>query len=309
MRRRAKTARQPSEQDIEARLQQVDPRWVRAVVWFFTPVLRWYYRVEVEGLENIDERDGCALFVANHNAGYVLDILALAYAVKPWLRTDRVIVGLGRGGPVDAPVFKQIISRMGGIPDGVMSARYALRRNCWVLACPGGVRGVIRPIWKRNSVYFDWQRAYVRVAQAENCPIYPIAISGSHETVPILWNSRKLWRLIPGVQRVVPGAGTYPITLNHVLNLAIFLALPISHGVIAWTLFLLLNIYVDMAFFWPWLPAKIRVRFGKPLRVATDVTTEGQLRKVEEGHRSVVTALEGMLAQIHSERPWPKFLV
>jgi 1-acyl-sn-glycerol-3-phosphate acyltransferase len=294
---------------MEHRLQQVDTRWVRVVVWIFTPFLRWYYRVEAQGLENIEKSPGGALFVANHNAGYVLDILALAYIVKPWRHTERKIVGMGRGGPVDAPIFKQIIRKMGCIPDGARLARDALRSNCWVLVCPGGVRGVIRPIWKRNTVCFDWQRSYVRLAQAEGCPIYPVAISGSHETVPVLCASRTLWKIIPGVRWVVPGAGAFPITLNHVVNLAVFLALPIAHGSLAWAVFVLLNLYVDAVFFWPWLPAKIRVRFGPPIRVLPDTAPGNRSPRIEEGHRNVVAAVEGMLMEIHNKRPWPKFLV
>ncbi len=95
---------------MEHRLQQVDTRWVRVVVWIFTPFLRWYYRVEAEGLENIEKSPGGALFVANHNAGYVLDILALAYIVKPWRHTERKIVGMGRGGPHPAQAASRLFA-------------------------------------------------------------------------------------------------------------------------------------------------------------------------------------------------------
>src|SRR5262249_12143691 len=156
-------------------LDQIDLRWTWAVVRLFTPFLRWYYRVEVKGLENLAGQLGSALFVANHNAGYVLDILAILYALKPWQRHDLKMVGMGRGGPVDAAILKQIIQKIGGIPDSTENARFALRQKCWVLVCPGGVRGVIRPIWMRNRISFDWQRGYVRLAQSEGSPLFPVA--------------------------------------------------------------------------------------------------------------------------------------
>lgn len=168
---------------------------------------------------------------------------------------------------------------------------------------------MVRPIWMRNRVFFDWQRSYVKVAQQTHCPIVPVAISGSHETVPILWSSRFLWRWIPSVRSVVPGAGRFPITLDHFLNLAVFLLLPIRHGLLAWLLFAILNLYVDAVFFWPWLPAKIRVSFGDPISVADGATPELSRAAVESAHRSVVNTLESMLADIHRRRPWPRFLV
>ena len=67
----------------------------------------------------------------------------------------------------------------------------------------------------------------------------------------------------------------------------VFLLLPVSHGVIAWAMFLVLNLYVDAVFFWPWLPAKIRVAFGEPIFVNSGAAEEQRRKDLEEGHRRI----------------------
>jgi 1-acyl-sn-glycerol-3-phosphate acyltransferase len=286
-----------------------DPSLLRAFDRVAGPWLRGWHRIEAEGAEKLAAAPASSILVFNHNAGFALDLFAMNHVLRPWTWDGVRLFALGRGAHFQTPGLRTLIARVGGVPSSTAVAGEILRDGGRILLSPGGEREIFRPVWERNRVRFGWQRDYVRLAQTHRVPIYPIAISGSHEAVPILGGSRFLWRWLPGYRRMYTGATCFPFTLYHLVYLVLFLLTPWSRSVPAWAAFLVGSLYLDLLTFLPWLPAKLRVRVGDPIRVPAGGTPGEAREAVEAGHRRVVGALEGMLADIHRRRPWPRFLV
>lgn len=305
---------QPARRDAEPSVDHLgtpsgDPTLLRRVDRLTGAWLRLYHRLEADGTEKLAHAPRSAILVFNHSAGFLIDTFAMLHVLAPWAWDGIPFVAPGRGAHFETPVLREFLARMGGLPSSVGLADEVLRGGGRLLLAPGGEREIFRPVWERNRVRFGWQRDYVRLAQTHSVPIYPIAISGSHEAVPIVGGSRLLWQWLPGYRRLYAGATRFPFTLYHIVGLVLLLFSPWARSPLAWLAFLFASVYLDLLFFFPWIPAKVRVRVGDPIRVPAGGDPQAARQAVEAGHRQVVGALEGMLADIHRRRPWPRFVL
>jgi hypothetical protein len=101
---------------------------------------------------------------------------------------------------------------------------------------------------------------------------------------------------------------SFPITLNHFINLGLFLLTPWAASPLGWALFLFVNIYVDWAFCYPIFPFQLRIKVGAPIAVP-DLSTENvapleRQRIYRTLHAQVVTEVDRMLEELDEGRPW-----
>ncbi|HEY2770265.1 MAG TPA: lysophospholipid acyltransferase family protein [Solirubrobacteraceae bacterium] len=189
----------------------------------------YWFRVEVEGIENVPDRTG-AVLAANHAGALPSDGLMVVKAVREshpsrrsvHVTTDRVFRSV--------PGVGMVATKLGAVADHPANLqRLLFDESQLALVFPEGRSGPRKPINERYRLRrFD--PGFVRAAGQAGAPIVPVAVVGSEESVPVLA------RLRPGAR--LPGPG--PLRrLGRTLGLPVVPAVP--------------------------LPAKYRIRFLEPV--------------------------------------------
>lgn len=141
-------------------------------------VMRKYFRLEVEGAENIPRR-GSAIIAPNHSGYSGFDALLLAKSVhREALRV-----------PIVLTHHMWFLTKTTSIPAqkmGFTEATYdngiaALEKNHAVILFPEGEKGNFKPTSKMYQLQ-DFKRGLVRMALETQSPIVPTLIIGAEET-------------------------------------------------------------------------------------------------------------------------------
>jgi 1-acyl-sn-glycerol-3-phosphate acyltransferase len=175
----------------------------------------------------------------------------------------------------------------------------------------------MRPLWcgwiGSRRVLTD-QLYHIAVACEEGRPIYPVAISGSYEMSPVLWESTRLvrWSGLVTIFRKDEYWPSVPITVNHFVNLAIFAMSPWSGSPLAWGIFALLNVYAEPLYSYPLFPFSLHIRVGAPIvapKLDSAVPLHRRTEILQRIHREVETQLAEMLLALENERPWKRLVL
>ncbi len=172
-------------------------------LWFY----RHYWRVEVEGVENVPAC-GRALLVANHAGiipydGAMIRTAILAEHPKP--RHARMLV-------VDwafaLPYASMLLTKTGNVLAHPDNAATLLERDELVGVFPEGVKGAAKRYRNRYRVQRLGRGGFVQVALRTGAPIVPVAVVGSEEVHPVIMEARPIARLfrLP----TVPITPTFP---------------------------------------------------------------------------------------------------
>jgi 1-acyl-sn-glycerol-3-phosphate acyltransferase len=285
-------------------------------------LLESVFRLEVQGLDHL-RLESPGILAGNHNWGLwgITEVLGISYAW--YLRQSEPPDLIGQGGPElqKIPVLRTLVRRAGVVVASMPGMLGPLRDGRWILIQPGAVVDQGRPIWQRRRSRMkkvSWlgpervltdQLAYIAAAAEGGYPIYPVAWSGTHELAPILWESTRLLRWT-GTQRLrrEENLPSFPITLNHFINLGLFLATPLRHSALGWVGFALLNIYFDPAFSYPIFPFRLRIKIGAPIQVPNlsgkRLPLAERQRLYREIHQRVTQSVDAMLVELDEGRPW-----
>ncbi len=209
-----------------------DPEFTERVqgiaLWFY----RNYWRVEVDGIRNVPSH-GRALLVANHAGIVPYDgamIRTAIIAEHPQPRHARILV-------VDwafaMPFTSLLLTRTGNVLAHPDNATALLERDELVGVFPEGVKGAAKRYRDRYRVQRMGRGGFVQVALRTGSPIIPVAVVGSEEIHPVLFDLQPLARLF-GLP-AVPLTPTFP--------------------------------WLGLAGLLP-LPSKWFIAFGKPIEVA-----------------------------------------
>jgi 1-acyl-sn-glycerol-3-phosphate acyltransferase len=207
------TTPEPAEPpDGELRRGDVDP-WgrserVRALArTLYDPLYRYWFRAEWEGLENIPT-DGGALIVANHAAAIPSDAPVIMHGIEVELR--RAVYGLAENLFRTLPVVGTLWSRTGGVPAHPDNAYRLLHdEQQLVLVFPEGAKGTGKNYRDRYKLRRFGRGGFVEIAMRAGVPVVPIAVVGAEESMPILWKSKRLAKLL--------NLPYFPITANQLL--------------------------------------------------------------------------------------------
>jgi 1-acyl-sn-glycerol-3-phosphate acyltransferase len=183
-------------------------------LWFY----RNYWRVETEGVSNVPGT-GRALLVANHAGIIPYDgamIRTAIIAEHPMPRHARMLV-------VDwafaLPFTSMLLLKTGNVLAHPDNAIALLERDELVGVFPEGVKGASKPYRNRYRVQRLGRGGFVQLALRTGAPIIPVAVVGSEEVHPVLYDMRPIARLF--------GLPTAPITPTFPwLGLAGLLPLP-----------------------------------------------------------------------------------
>jgi 1-acyl-sn-glycerol-3-phosphate acyltransferase len=155
-----------------------------------------YFRVAVEGIENVPETGG-AMLVSNHGgAALPYDGLMLAVSVAnegPVPRRVRVTATeLFNILPWVSPLFR----KSGGAYAARGDAEFLLNQGHVLGVFPEGERGFMKPVWEAYEVQRFGRGGFVSIAESAGVPIVPVAIVGSEEVHPAVTVSKTLARLV-----------------------------------------------------------------------------------------------------------------
>jgi len=167
---------------------------------------RWW-RIEVEGLENLPEQGPC-LLVANRSGLLPYDGIMISHAVfrsHPRHPLPRFLVA---DWLVTLPFMQPWLARIGGVRASRENAERLLRSGHWVVAFPEGVKGAGKLFRDRYRLQRFGRGGVIRVARDTGAPLIPVAVIGAEEVHPVLFKVETLARAL-GLP-FVPVTPTFP---------------------------------------------------------------------------------------------------
>ena len=199
------------------------------------PILNFYYRywfrVELEGVENVPATGG-ALLVANHSGALPPDAPMIMQGIRTEHPQPRPIYMLGEHWFKGYPGVGMVANKIGMVAAHPANAQRLLRdEGRLALVFPEGQKGSRKLYWQRYRLRRFGRGGFVRTAMRAGVPIVPIAVVGAEEAMPIFAH-------VPLLQRLT-GLIYFPV--NH--------AFP-HFGLAAGLMY---------------LPAKFRIRFLAPV--------------------------------------------
>ncbi len=145
----------------------------------------YWFRVEVEGMENVPERGG-ALLLANHSGAVPSDVAMIAKAVREEHPRPRPVQLSTDGSLAEIPGLGMMVTKLGGVADHPANLhRLLFDEGQLVLAFPEGRGAARKPMGDRYRLR-DFQPDLVHVAIRARVPIVPVALLGAEEATPVL---------------------------------------------------------------------------------------------------------------------------
>jgi 1-acyl-sn-glycerol-3-phosphate acyltransferase len=201
----------------------------RTAVDFF---YRYWFRAEVEGIENVPATGG-ALLVANHGGALPPDAAMIAKAIReehPHPRPVNITVEHFFKG---YPGFSMLIPKIGGVPAHPANVQRLLYdEEQLVLVFPEGRKATEKLYKDRYRLRRFGRGGFVDAAMRARAPIVPVCVVGAEEAAPVFAHV--------GLMKRLTGLLYFPITPTFP-----HLGLPGMLG---------------------YLPAKFKIRFLRPVR-------------------------------------------
>jgi 1-acyl-sn-glycerol-3-phosphate acyltransferase len=228
------------------------PETLRKFAPYLYFLYKKYFRVEVEGIENLPA--GRALFIGNHGGQIPLDAMMAGLALFLDGEPPRIARAMVERWVPTVPFVSSLFTRIGAMVGDPMNCRELLMHDQSVLVFPEGVRGSGK-LFKDRYCLQRFGTGFMRLALETETPVVPVAIIGTEETYPSVYNFEVLAKMM--------GAPYFPVTP--------FFPLLGPVGLLP-------------------LPSKITVRFGKPLRFEGDPNESEDL--IREKVQSVKESLQ-----------------
>ncbi len=148
-----------------------------------------YWRVEVEGVENIPYQ-GKAILVANHAGVLPFDSFMITEAVKRTHPLGRMPRFLIEDWFLTQPFIGIILQRYGMARGSQDNAMRLLSKGEIIGLFPEGIKGISKTFGERYNLQRFGRGGAIRVAIKSGAPIIPVAVVGSEEIYPVIthWN-------------------------------------------------------------------------------------------------------------------------
>lgn len=170
----------------------------------YDPMYRYWFRVEWDGFEHLP-REGGALIVSNHAGAIPSDAPAIMHGIET--RLGRPVYGLAEYLFRTMPVVGTLWSRVGGVPAHPDNAYRLLHdEQQLVLVFPEGTKGTGKHYSERYRLRRFGRGGFVEIAMRAGVPVVPLAVVGAEESMPIVFKSNRLAKLLN-----VP---YFPVTAN-----------------------------------------------------------------------------------------------
>lgn len=184
---------------------------------FFGP--HSWFETQVSGWERIPERT--AMFVGNHSGGTTIpDTWGLGVAWYEHFGRTRPLHALAHEMVFVLEGLGKRFARLGILrANREMARRVLVDEGRDLMVYPGGDIDTWRPYADRYKVQFAGRTGYARIAIETGVPVVPVAQAGSHQSLVVLTDGRKLAEKLrlPQLFR----AHIFPIHLSFPYGLAI----------------------------------------------------------------------------------------
>jgi len=238
---------------------------------FVKPVFKFLYekwwRVEVEGGENIPEK-GRVLLVANHSGTLPFDGAMIKYYMREVHPAHRDVRPLAENFVYYLPFVGVLMNRIGGVRACQENAEILLMRDEAVLVFPEGVKGIVKHFKLRYKLQRFGRGGFVKLALRTRSPILPVAVVGAEEIYPVIARFD---------------------TIGKFFNLP--------------TLPIVLNMFLLGPFFFIPFPSKWYIKFGKLINITEyppeAVEDEILVNQISQEVRMII---EDMIAELLSKR-------
>ena len=164
-------------------------RSVSAFAWIY----RFYFKVDVYGLENVPSR-GRAVLIGNHSGGVAIDAMMVMGSMLLDASPPRLPHGMIDKFIHEFPGASQFMARTGQFTGNPDQAKRLLRAERLLLVFPEGARGTAKLAKDADSLV-DFGTGFMRLALETKTPIVPFAFVGGGEALPTVANLRRLGRL------------------------------------------------------------------------------------------------------------------
>jgi 1-acyl-sn-glycerol-3-phosphate acyltransferase len=165
------------------------------VLPLFRPLYEKWFRVEVNGVENVPAEGG-ALLVANHGGGlWALDAAMTAVAVHVEHPAGRYLRPLGADLLFSMPGAGSFARKTGSTLACSEDAERLLAAGELVGVWPEGFKGIGKPFRERYKLQRFGRGGFVHAAIKSGVPIIPVSVVGAEEIHPVLGNAKVLARL------------------------------------------------------------------------------------------------------------------
>jgi len=188
LRRRAIGDYQVDEFGFDAELTE------RFLLPLIRPVYQFYWRTEWWGLEHIPAK-GPALLVGNHAGTVPVDALVVKFGVLGEHPAHRHVRLLAAELALRMPIVAPLTRKMGNTLACDQDALRLLRAGELVGVFPEGYKGVGKGWRNRYRLQRFGRGGFVEIALRAGVPIVPVAIVGSEEIYPMIYNAKTVARL------------------------------------------------------------------------------------------------------------------
>jgi 1-acyl-sn-glycerol-3-phosphate acyltransferase len=166
----------------------------------------YWFRVEVEGVENVPDHGG-ALLVANHAGAVPPDGAMIGKAIREEHAHPRPLHLTMEPSFTGFPGVGMLATKIGGVPAHPANVhRLLFDERQLVLVFPEGRQGAEKPLKDRYRVRRFGRGGFVEAAMRARAPIVPIAVVGAEEAQPVFARLSLLRRLtrLPSVPVTSP---------------------------------------------------------------------------------------------------------
>jgi 1-acyl-sn-glycerol-3-phosphate acyltransferase len=171
----------------------------REIPLFLLEIIRKYFRLEVEGLENLPKKGKC-LVVPNHSGVTALDAVMVGNEIQRAIkRVPRILAH-----PLwfVGPNIRILAKKMGLEEADKDAGERLLKEGRCVMIFPEGAAGNFKPTADRYKLQ-EFRRGFVRMAMATKAPIIPVVVIGAEET-NINLSSISLTKVLKGTIIPIP---------------------------------------------------------------------------------------------------------
>jgi 1-acyl-sn-glycerol-3-phosphate acyltransferase len=183
------------------RSERIEGIFDRTVVEFF---YRYWFRAEVEGIENVPSSGG-ALLVSNHSGALPPDAATIARAIREEHPNPRPLNITVEHFFKGYPLFSMLIPKIGCVPAHPANVHRLLHdEEQLVLVFPEGRKGTEKLFHQRYRLRRFGRGGFVTAAMRAGAKLVPVCVVGAEESAPIFAHV--------GALKKLTGLAYFPLT-------------------------------------------------------------------------------------------------
>jgi 1-acyl-sn-glycerol-3-phosphate acyltransferase len=167
-----------------------DPAMRERVKPLFRFLYKYYWRVEVEGIENVPA-EGPVLLAANHSGTLPFDAAMISLAVEENHPSHRIVRMLYAKFVRELPAVGTFYQRLGGVEASTANGLTLLKRGEAVGIFPEGEQALGKPYHQAYCLR-PFRTGVAHLSTRIQAPVVPVAVIGAEETTRALFRIPQL---------------------------------------------------------------------------------------------------------------------